>query len=102
MLTEMLGKGGNLCSPARRGEIHCPLIVRPTSEDLITGHLVQSLRVLNARWWLPDLLNAGLGTDRFRRQYFRRLRIEPWRNRPRFPRELLPWEEGSTQVDITI
>jgi len=26
MLTEMLGKGGNLCSHAKSGEIRCPLI----------------------------------------------------------------------------
>lgn len=102
MLTEMLGKGGSLCSRARAGEIHCPLIVRPTSEDVITGHIAQALRLLNPRWWLPDLLNAALGARRFRRQYYRGFRVEPWRNRPCFPRELLPWDEGSTQVDLTL
>jgi hypothetical protein len=44
----------------------------------------------------------ALAAKRFRRQYHRDLRIEPWRNRPCYPRELLPWEEGSTQVDLTI
>jgi hypothetical protein len=102
MLTEMNGKGGILCSQARAGQIRCPLIVRPTSEDVITGHIAQSLRVLNARWWLPDLLNSALGNSRFRRQYFRGLKIELWGNRPCFPRGLLPWDEGSTQVDLTI
>lgn len=102
MLTEMLGKGGTLCSQARTGQIRCPLIVRPTSEDVVTGHLFQSLRCLNPRWWLPDLLNEALGTDRFRRQVYRGLKIELWQNQPRYPRELLPWEEGSTQVDVLI
>ena len=102
MLTELYGKGGHVCQPARDGEIRCPLIVRPTSEDVITGHLCLVLRSLNPRWWLPDLLNTALGAPRFRRQVFRRLRIEPWQNRKKFPRELLPWREGSTQVDLTI
>lgn len=102
MLTEMLGKGGNICPQARAGEIRCPLIVRPNSEDVITGHLFQALRCINPRWWLPDLLNDALGTDRFRRQVYRRLKIELWQNQPCYPRELLPWDEGSTQVDAII
>lgn len=102
MLTELHGKAGTLCQPARQGALHCPLIVRRTSEDVIMGHIVQTLRVLNPRWWLPDLLNTALGAERFRRQFFRRLQIEPWVNQPAYPRELLPWEEGSTQVDCEI
>ena len=37
MLAEMNGKAGTLCSEARNGAIRCPLIVRPTSEDVITA-----------------------------------------------------------------
>jgi hypothetical protein len=83
MLTEMHGKGGRVCREARKGNIRCGLIVRPTSEDVITGHLAQAFRVLNPRWILPDLLNLGLKARRFRRQVFRELQVEPWRNRPR-------------------
>jgi hypothetical protein len=102
MLTELHGKGGTFCEPARQGRLRCPLLVRSTSEDVITGHLVQALRAINPRWWLPDLLNESLGTERFHRQIFRRFRIEPWINQQRIPRELLPWKEGSTQVDVGI
>lgn len=102
MLTEQHGKGGQLCRQARTGQIHCPLIVRPTSEDVVTGHVVEALRRLNAYWWLPELLNTALGDRRFRRQVHRRLRIEPWVNQPLYPRELLPWAEGSTQVDVCL
>jgi hypothetical protein len=102
MLTELRGKGGRVCREARKGNIRCGLIVRPTSEDVITGHLAQAFRTLNPRWWLPDILNIGLKARRFRRQVYRSLRVEPWRNRPRYPRELLPWEEGSTQVDLSV
>lgn len=102
MLTELHRKGGRLCQPALDGKLRCPLIVRPTSEDVITGHVVEVLKILNPRWWLPDLLNEALGVRAFHRQVFCGLRIEPWVNKPIYPRELLPWDEGSTQVDVAI
>ena len=91
-----------MCEQARSGQLKCPLIVRPTSEDLITGQLFGALRAVNPRWWLPDLLNRGLGTRRHRRQVFRNLKIELWKNLSSYPRELLPHDEGSTQVDVVI
>ena len=102
MLTELHSKGGSLCEPARQGNLRCPLLVRSTSEDVITGELIQVLRAMNPRWWLPDFLNAALGTERFSQQVYRKLRIEPWVNHRPYPRELLPWAEGSTQVDVEI
>jgi len=102
MLTELCGKAGQVCRHAKTGQIRCPLILRRNSEDLITANLCQTMRILNPRWWLPDILNIAVRARRFRRQVFRQLEIEPWRNRPRYPRELLPWDEGSTQVDLTI
>ena len=78
------------------------MIVRPSSEDVITSHLFQALQVLNSRWWLPDFLNEALGVNCFRRQFYRKLKIELWKNREKYPRELAPWSEGSTQVDVTI
>ena len=102
MLAEIHGKGGNLCPQARSGQIRCPLIVRPTSEDVITGQLFQALGCVNPRWWLPDLLNTALGSSRFRKRVHRRFQIRLWQNQPRYPRELLPWDEGSTQVDAVI
>jgi len=102
MLTEMLGKGGRVCQPAREGKLKCPLIMRPTSEDVITGQLFGTLRAINPRWWLPDLLNQALGTKRFQTQVYRGLEIQLWQNQPSYPRRLLPWKEGSTQVDVVI
>ena len=102
MLTEMHGKGGRLCEQAASGQMRCPLLIRSTSEDVITGELVQVMRTINPRWWLADFLNTALGARRFHQQVYRRLRIEPWVNHPPYPRELLPWKEGSTQVDIEI
>lgn len=102
MLTELLGKGGQVCKEAKQGEIHCPLIVRPTSEDFITGEVFQALQVINPRYWLPQLLNRGLQTNHYRQQVFRNFRIDLWRNLPIYPKHLLPWSEGSTQIDVTI
>jgi hypothetical protein len=102
VLTELNGKGGCLCEPARKGELRCPLIVRPTSEDVVTGQLFGTLKVLNPRWWLPDFLNQALGTERFRRQVFRDLRIELWVKQRTYPRQHLKWDEGQTEVDVVI
>src|SRR3954447_24702547 len=102
MLVELHQKGGTLCQPAKAGQLRCPLLVRPTSEDVVTGQIVQSLRVLNPRLWVSDLLNAALETSRFHRQVYRRFQITPWVNQTKYPRSLLPFEEGSTQVDIVL
>ena len=102
MLTELNSKAGCLCEPARKGELRCPLIIRPTSEDVVTGQLFGVLRALNPRWWLPDILNQGLGANRIRRQIFRDLRIEVWQKQRSYPRHQLPWDEGNTEVDVVI
>jgi len=102
MLTELGKKGGCLCQPARDGKLRCPLIVRPTSEDVVTGNIFQTLKVLDPQRWLPDFLNRALGVDHYRPQIFRDFRINLWVNKPIYPRELLPWDEGSTQVDVVI
>jgi hypothetical protein len=102
MLTELHCKGGRVCEAAQSGQMRCPLLIRSSSEDVITGELVQVMRTINPRWWLADFLNAALGARRFGQQVYRRLRIEPWVNHPPYPRELLPWKEGSTQVDVEI
>ena len=76
--------------------------MRSTSEDVVTGTLFGTLRVLNPRWWLPDLLNQGLGAERFRRQVFRDLRIELWQKQRLYPRHHLTWDEGQTEVDVVL
>jgi hypothetical protein len=100
MLVELHTKAGNLCSQAKEGTIRCPLIVRSTSEDVVTGQIVQALKLLDPRQWVSDLLNTALGTQRFPRQVYRNFRIQPWHAKPPFPRELLKWDEGSTEVDM--
>ena len=102
MLVELHGKAGTLCQPAKLGQQKCPLIVRPTSEDNITAHLVHALRTINPRHWVSDFLNAALGCNRFPRQVYRRFRIEPWVGKSPFPRHLIPWTEGGSEIDIQL
>lgn len=102
MLIEIRRKAGKVCREARKGNIRCGLRVHAASEDVITGQLAQAFRILNPRWILPDVLNVAVKSRRFRRQVYRGLQVEPWRNRPRYPKDLLPWIEGSTQVDCTL
>jgi len=102
MLTELGKKSGCLCQQAKQGDIRCPLIVRSTSEDVITGELFGTLGLINPRWWLPEFLNRALGYNRFRQQVFRNFQIELWQKQPAFPPELIPWKEGHTEVDVVI
>lgn len=102
MIVEMKSKAGQLCDQAKNGKIKCPLIVRPTSEDVVTGQIVESLRLIDPRHWVSDFLNAALGTQQFRRQVYQDFKIRPWVGKPAFPRELLKWDEGSTEVDVQL
>jgi hypothetical protein len=102
VLVEIKGKGGRVCEQARTGKIKCPLMIRPTSEDVITSQLFGSLKCINPRWWLPDLINAGLGQERFRRQIFRDLQIDLWVKQKGVPARLVPWNEGQTEVDVVV
>jgi hypothetical protein len=102
MLTELGGKGGRVCQPALDGELRCPLIIRPNSEDAITGNLFGTLQAINPRHWLPYLLNRALGAERFRTQVYRNLQVKLWQRQPVMPRHLVPWREGQTEVDVVI
>ena len=77
-------------------------MVRPTSEDAITSQLFSSLKCINPRWWLPDFLNAALGVGRFRRQIYRCLSIDLWVRQKGVPTNLVPWNEGQTEVDVVV
>ena len=102
MLVELNGKAGKVCEYARQGVLRCPLIIRRTSEDQVTGEIFQTLRAINPRYWLSQLLNEAVGAHRFRQQVFRRLKIRLWERQPLFPRHLLPWNEGCSEIDAIV
>lgn len=102
VLVEIGRKAGCLCVLAEQGKIHCPLNVRATSEDVVTGELFGKLQLIDPRWWLPELLNRSLDTTDYRQQIYRNLEIKLWSKQQSFPPELLPWREGRTEVDVEI
>lgn len=102
MLIEVNGKGGRVCAEAKSGKLRCPLMVRPTSEDVVTSRIFSSLKCINPRWWLPGFLSAALGDGRFRPQIFRKLAINLWVRQKGVPKGLVPWNEGQTEVDVVV
>lgn len=99
---ELRGKGGCVCQPARRGEIRCPLIVRPTSEDVVVGNVFGTLQHIPPHLWLNAILNQALGTDEFRQVWFKDFSLRLWEKQPRYPPELLDFREGHTEPDVII
>ena len=102
MLVEIGRKSGCFCDLAEQGKLHCPLNVRATSEDVVTGELFGKLKLIDPRWWLAEFLNRSLGTNEYRQQVYRNLEINLWAKQPTYPSELLPWREGRTEVDVEI
>jgi hypothetical protein len=99
---ELNGKGGQVCKHAKAGEIQCPLIIRPTSEDVISANVVGLLKHIRPHLWVGPLLNVGLGTSRFRQVWYKGLRVDLWKRVEKYPAELLDFKEGSTEPDIAI
>ncbi len=107
MLAEQNSKAGCMCQPAIEGTIRCPLMVRSTSEDVVTSNLFGTLKQIQPRWWLPHLLNIGLHLPRdhrraFRTQVWRNFSIDLWQKQSKYPPSMIPWKEGITEVDVVI
>jgi hypothetical protein len=99
---ELNGKAGRVCQPAIQGSLHCPLIVRQSSEDVMTGNVFGSLMHIRPHLWLNALLNRGLGEFLFCQVWFKNLTIRLWERQARFPPELLSFKEGRTEPDVII
>jgi len=104
--TEVNGKGGKVCEQARKGEIHCPLMIRPTSEDVITGNVFGMLKHIRPHLWLNPLLNLALDGDAdsgpYRQVWFKDFKVKFWERQAKFPPELLDFREGRTEPDVII
>jgi hypothetical protein len=99
---ELNGKGGRVCPQGQSGAIRCPLIVRSTSEDVLTGEVFGLLKHIRPHLWLTPLLNLGLDVECHRQVWFKGLSIRLWERQDRFPPELLGFREGRTEPDIVI
>jgi hypothetical protein len=103
---ELHKKGGKLCEKAKSGEFHCPLIVRPTSEDVIVGNVFGALKHIPPHLWLNPLLNKAIDGDfnskRFRQVWFKDFSLRFWERQAAIPYEILGFKEGRTEPDVII
>ena len=106
MEVELNGKGGQVCKHAKAGAIQCPLIVRPTSEDVVTGNVVGALQHVRPHLWLNAMLNIAIDGDdrsgRFSQVWFRDFKVKLWCRQPQFPPEMLSFPEGRSEPDVII
>jgi hypothetical protein len=96
----MHGKGGRVCARDYRNGNGCPLIVRSTSEDVLTGNVFGILRHLRPSLWLRPMLNAAFNTRRFQTCSMSRLRVVFWPDLP--PPAHPTLREGWSQPDLLI
>jgi len=99
---ELHKKAGKVCPQAANGEIRCPLIVRQTSEDVVTGTVFGILRHIRPHLWLGPLLNEAFQTTTFQQVWYKELSLRFWERQSRFPPELLDFREGKSEIDLII
>jgi hypothetical protein len=92
--------GKKVCPPNYVRKSNCPLIVRTTSEDLLTANVFGILKNLDPKIWLSRLLGEAIKGKDFSRHSFENLSFEFWkRYRPPANRK---YKEGISEVDVTI
>ena len=89
-----------VCPPKYVRKSNCPLIVRTTSEDLLTANVFGILKNLDPTIWLTRFLGEAIKGKDFSRHTFENLSSEFWkRYRPPVNRK---YREGISEVDVTI
>jgi hypothetical protein len=92
--------GKKVCPPNYVRKSNCPLIVRTTSEDLLTANVFGILKNLDPKVWLRRFLGEAIKGRDFSRHTFENLSFEFWkRYRPPANRK---YREGISEVDVTI
>ncbi len=92
--------GKKVCPPFHVRKGNCPLIVRTTSEDLLTANVFGILKNLDPKIWLRRLLGEAIKGKDFSRHSFEDLSFEFWKKyRP--PINRAP-KEGVSEVDVTL
>jgi hypothetical protein len=92
--------GKKVCPPNYVRKSNCPLIVRTTSEDLLTANVFGILKNLDPKIWLRRFLGEAIKGKDFSRHTFEGLSFEFWkRYRPPANRK---YREGISEVDVTI
>ena len=92
--------GKKVCPPNHVRKGNCPLIVRTTSEDLLTSNVFGILKNLDPNIWLKRLLGEAIKGRDFSRHTFENLSFEFWKKyKPPINREK---KEGISEIDVTI
>jgi Holliday junction resolvase-like predicted endonuclease len=92
--------GKKVCPPNYVRKSNCPLIVRTTSEDLLTANVFGILKNLDPKIWLRRFLGEAIKEKDFSKHTFEDLSFEFWkRYRPPLNRK---YREGISEVDVTI
>ena len=93
-------KAGHVCDPSYRRGRNCPLILRQTSEDVVTANVFGILRRMPPALWLRPLLNQAFRTKHFRACSLTGLEVSFWHTvAPPAGRAHM---EGFTEVDVLI
>lgn len=93
-------KAGRVCEGSYRKGPGCPLIVRQTSEDVLTANVFGLLRRLRPGLWLRPMLNKAFRTGRFQSRPMKHLAVEFWKPVPP-PSNRLDIE-GNSEIDVAI
>jgi hypothetical protein len=92
--------GKKVCPPFHVRKGNCPLIVRTTSEDLLTANVFGILKNLDPKIWLRRLLGEAIKGQDFSQHSFEDLSFEFWKKyRPPINRAT---REGVSEVDVTL
>ena len=100
---ELEGDGkklGKICERGYRNGPSCPLILRQSSEDLLTANVFGLLRRLRPALWLEPMLRAAFPRHDVPRLRFKDVTLALWKKIPA-PAERAV-REGFTEVDVYV
>jgi hypothetical protein len=100
---ELEGDGkklGKICEPSYRNGPGCPLILRESSEDLLTANVFGLLRRLRPVLWLEPMLRAAFPGHHVPRLVLKDVTVALWKKLP--PPVGRAGREGLTEVDVYV
>ena len=100
---ELEGDGkklGRICEPSYRNGPGCPLILRASSEDLLTANVFGLLRRLRPVLWLEPMLRAAFPGHEVPRLVLKDVTVALWKKLP--PPVGRAGREGLTEVDVYV
>jgi len=92
-------RGKNVCPPNYTRKNSCPLILRSTSEDILTANVFGILKNLDPHVWLKKFLFQALKQD-FSRAPLENLSFDFWKRI--YPPGNMSYKEGLSEVDLII